>query len=131
MAADALGDRQSIAVVHIGGPIGRMLAPLAETGVDGIEGIAGPPQSDLSLTEARGLVGHGLVLWGGVAQDFLMATRERPEFEAAVLQATQEAQGDGRMILGVADRVPVEAELDRLEAVPALVERALDKRRGR
>jgi len=34
------------------------------------------------------------------------------------------------MTLGVADRVPVEAELDRLQAVPALVERALDKRRG-
>jgi hypothetical protein len=60
-----------------------------------------------------------------------MATRERPEFEAAVLQATREAQGDGRMILGVADRVPVEAELDRLQAILALVERALDNRRGR
>jgi len=70
-----------------------MLAPLTETGVDGIEGIAAPPQSDLSLHEVRGLVGPGLVLWGSVAQDFLMATRERPEFETAVLQATREAQG--------------------------------------
>ena len=52
-----------------------------------------PPQSDLSLNEVRGLVGPGLVLWGSVAQDFLMATRERPEFETAVLQATREAQG--------------------------------------
>jgi hypothetical protein len=60
-----------------------------------------------------------------------MATRERPEFEAAVLQAGREVQGDARMILGMADRVPVEAELDRLQAIPALVERALDKRRGR
>jgi hypothetical protein len=28
------------------------------------------------------------------------------------------------MLLGVADRVPVDAELGRLEAIPALVERA-------
>ena len=60
-----------------------------------------------------------------------MATRERPEFEAAVLQAAREVHGDARMILGVADRVPVEAEFDRLQAIPALVERALDKQRGR
>jgi hypothetical protein len=29
------------------------------------------------------------------------------------------------MILGVADRVPTEAELDRLEAIPGLVAHAL------
>jgi hypothetical protein len=30
---------------------------------------------------------------------------------------------DSRMILGVADRVPVDAEVSRLEAIPSLVER--------
>jgi hypothetical protein len=35
--------------------------------------------------------------------------------------AAQEAAQDGRMILGIADRVPVNAELDRLEALPELI----------
>jgi len=33
----------------------------------------------------------------------------------------REAAGDRRTILGVADRVPVDADLGRLEAIPALV----------
>jgi hypothetical protein len=112
-------------VVHIGGPIGHLLAPLAEAGVDGFEGIAGPPQSDVSLTQARELVGPGLTLWGGIPQDFLLATHEEDKFKAAVTRAVQQAGDDGRMILGVADRVPVDAQLSRLEAIPTLIERAL------
>jgi hypothetical protein len=38
-----------------------------------------------------------------------------------VAQAVREARGDGRTILGVADRVPVDAELGRLETIPGLV----------
>jgi hypothetical protein len=114
-------------VVHVGGPIKRLLAPLAQAGIDALEGIAGPPQSDVPLSQARQAVGPELVLWGGIPQDFLLETREQAEFEMALRQAVQEAQGDGRIILGVADRVPVEAQLERLEAIPALIERAMNE----
>jgi hypothetical protein len=50
-----------------------------------------------------------------------LATHDRQEFEDSVRQAVRETTGDGRTILGVADRVPVGAELDRLLAIPALV----------
>jgi hypothetical protein len=93
-------------------------------GVDGVEGVAGPPQGDISLAQARQLAGPGLVLWGGIPQDFLLEARDRGEFEAAVAGAVQEARGDNRMILGVADKVPVDAELGRLEAIPSLVKQA-------
>jgi hypothetical protein len=114
-------------VVHIGGPIRHLLAPLAEAGVDGLEGIAGPPQSDLSLAEARQAAGPGLTLWGGIPQDFTLDTHERERLEEAVKQAVQDARGDARMILGVADRVPVNADLGRLRAIPALIEQALSE----
>jgi len=91
-------------VVHVGGPIRRLLAPLAEAGVDGIEGVCGPPQGDVTLAEARQIAGPGLTLWGGIPQDFVHDTHDREEFETAVANAAQEATGDGRMILGVADR---------------------------
>jgi hypothetical protein len=93
--------------------------------VDGVEGIAGPPQGDVTLAEAREIAGPALTLWGGIPQDLLHDTHVREEFEAVVLGATQEASGDGRMLLGVADRVPVDAELSRLESIPALIEWAL------
>jgi hypothetical protein len=114
-------------VVHAGGPVGQLLAPLARAGVDGVEGVAPPPQSDTSLTQARGLAGPDLTLWGGIAQDFLPPARDREEFARAVAQAAGQAAGDGRVLLGVADRVPVDAELDRLEAIPSLIDQALGR----
>jgi hypothetical protein len=109
-------------MVHVGGPVRHLLASFAAVGLDGIEGIAGPPQGNATLAEAREIGGPGLTLWGGIPQDFLLNTYDRTAFEAAVRQAAHEARGDGRMILGVADRVPVNAELDRLTSITSLVE---------
>jgi hypothetical protein len=121
---DALHEHGKRLVVHIGGPIRRLLAPLAQAGVDAFEGVAGPPQSDVSLTQAREIVGPEPVLWGGFSQDFLLETREQDEFETAVTEVTREAQKGDRVILGVADRVPVGAVQTRLRALPELIERA-------
>ena len=120
--AEVLRDHGKRLVVHVGGPIRHLVAPLAEAGVAGIEGIAGPPQSNATLTEAREIAGEGLALWGGIPQDFLIDSHEWASFEDAVKRAVQEARGDGRMILGVADRVPVDAGLERLQDLPRLVE---------
>lgn len=111
-------------LVHAGGPVSGLLEPLAEAGVDGVEGVAPPPQSDVSLAAARQLTGPRFTLWGGIPQDYVLATRSRQEFEATVIQAAQEAGDDSRIILGIADRVPVDVEWERLEAIPALMRQA-------
>ena len=125
LTTEVLHQHDKHLVVHIGGPISRLLGPLAEADVDGFEGIAGPPQGDLSMSQAREVVGTQPTLWGGIPQDVLLEAHDRHEFEATVMQAVQETLGDDRMILGVADRVPVHAELSRLTAIPGLLERAL------
>jgi hypothetical protein len=107
--------------VHVGGPIRRILPLLAEASVDGVEGIAGPPQSDATLAEARQLAGPGITLWGGLPQDLLQDIHSQDAFEAAVAEALRQTTGDSRMILGVADRVPVDAEFARLQALPGLL----------
>jgi hypothetical protein len=115
--AERLAARGKTLVVHAGGPVRRLLAPLAEAGVAAVEGIAGPPQSDATLAEAREAAGPDLTLWGGIAQDLLLEAHDWPAFEAAVQRATGEAKRDPRAILGVADRVPVLAEVERLRAI--------------
>ena len=112
-------------LVHAGGPVGRLLEPLAQAGVAGVEGVAPPPQSDATLSQARELAGPDFTLWGGIPQDFVLATRSAEEFETAVAQAVGESSGDGRAILGIADRIPVDADLERLRAIPALIEKTL------
>lgn len=122
-SAEVLSRRGKHLLVHVGGPIGRLLPLLAEAGVSGVEGVAGPPQGDVSLAEARAAAGSDITLWGGIPQELLLEMHDTQAFEAAVAQAVQEARDDGRMILGVADRVPVNADLDRLKAIPAMVGR--------
>jgi hypothetical protein len=118
--AEAVHAQGKVLLVHAGGPIRHLLAPLASAGVDGVEGIAGPPQGDASLAEARALVGPGFTLWGGISQDFLLSTYDREAFEAAVRGAVREASGDRRALLGVADRVPVDADVERLVEIAQL-----------
>lgn len=104
-------------VVHVGGP-GRRLAPLlVEAGVDAIQGVSGPPQGDATLAEARESCGPEVILWGGVPQDLLSMAREYEAFERSVREAVDVATSDSRVILGVADRVPPQAELERLKAL--------------
>lgn len=100
--------------VHDGGP-------LAAAGVDGVQGVAGPPQGNTTLAEARRLAGPGLNLWGGIAQDYLLDVHGEEALEAAVRQAAAEATGDGRILLGVADRVPPAADLERVRAIARLL----------
>jgi hypothetical protein len=112
---------QKSLVVQAGGPVQHLLPGLIDAGVDGLEGIAGPPQADLSLAEARQLAGPACTLWGGIPQDFVLGTHDRALFEDAVRRAVADAKGDERAILGIADRVPVDADLERLAALPDLV----------
>ncbi len=108
-------------LVHVGGPIKHLLTPLARTGIDGLEGIAGLPQNNATLTEARELTGPAMTLWGGIPQDFLLDTRDHSEFGLAAQQAILEIADDPRMLLGIADRVPVDADIDRLRLIPQLI----------
>jgi hypothetical protein len=113
--ADALHEHGKRLVVHVGGPVRRLLPGLAGCGVDCVEGVCGAPQGNSTLAEARSLCGPEMELWGGIAQDFLLANRSETEFEEAVAAALSEAANDVKTIAGVADRVPVEALPGRLE----------------
>lgn len=107
-------------VVHVGGMCRGLLPGLAGAGVDAIEGVCGAPQSDATIAEARTLCGAGATLWGGVAQDALLPTTGDPDFERAVVSALAEARKNGPAVVGVADRVPLEAVPERLAALAGM-----------
>jgi hypothetical protein len=120
-SVETLGAAGKPLIVHIGGPARRILGPLAATGVAGAEGVAGPPQSDASLSEAREAAGAALTLWGGIPQDFLAETTEEEKLDAAIQEALHQAAGDPRVIIGVADRVPTGAAIGRLLRIRDLI----------
>ena len=119
--ADLLHAHDKVLLAGTGGPARKLLAPLAAAGVDGLQGVSGPPQSDAALAEARPLAGPAFTLWGGIPQDALLPHFDQQHFEAIVLQAAREVNADPRAILGVADVVPIHADLARLQAIPSLI----------
>jgi hypothetical protein len=123
--ADRLHAHDKLLLAGTGGPARKLLAPLAAAGVDGLEGVSGPPQSDATLAEARPLAGSAFTLWGGIPQDALLPDFDQQHFEAIVLQAAREVNADPRAILGVADVVPIHADLARLQALPHFLSAAL------
>jgi hypothetical protein len=116
-SAGALHAAGKSIVVHAGGSVRSLLPGLARCGVDCLEGVCGPPQGDVSLAEAREASGASLTLWGGIAQDFLLANRDRREFESVMTAAFDQARGDPNAVVGVADKVPVDALPERLEEI--------------
>lgn len=110
-------------IVHVGGPVSRLLPLLAAAGVDGVEGVSGPPQGDATLAAARALAGPQITLWGGIPQDFLLAARSQAEFEEACASALAQAANDPRAIVGIADRVPVGADRARLQYLAEVTRR--------
>jgi len=119
--ADILHEHGKWLVSHVGGPAARLLEGMASTGLDAIQGICEPPQSDTPLPEARRIVGPGILLWGGIPQDILLDTHSWEQFEETVTRVAAEARTSQHVILGVADRVPVGAALDRLQSISSLI----------
>lgn len=117
-----LGQAGKGLVVHVGGPMRHIVSLLAEAGIDAIEGVSGPPQSDVPLDEARKLAGPGLTLWGGIPQDWLLEATALETFETGVEEAIAAVVRDGNAILGVADRVPVAAQVDRLQSLRPMID---------
>ena len=126
-SAELLHEQGKILLVDTGGPIQKLLKPLADCGVDGVQGVSGPPQCDATLAEARQLVGPDFTLWGGIPQDALLADFPIGQFESVVKQAALEASEAGRAIIGVADRVPTLTDIERLLTVPVLIAEVLDE----
>lgn len=103
--------------VHLGGNSKHLLPLLAGSGIDGLAGISGPPQSDATLPEARKATGPDITLWGGIPQDYVMPMRELSALIDSIEQAKAFAELDNRVLIGIADHVPVDAEFSRLEEI--------------
>jgi hypothetical protein len=116
-ACETLHPRDNYLWVHIGGISKHLLPLLAGSGVDGLAGISGPPQSDAALSAAREATGPNVTLWGGIPQDYVMPMVDLSLLIESVEAAKAFAEIDNRTIIGIADHVPVDAEFSRLKEI--------------
>jgi hypothetical protein len=118
---DALHRRDHYLWVHIGGISKHLLPLLAGSGIDGLSGISGSPQSDATLSEARKATGPDITLWGGIPQDYVMPMVDLSLLIASIEEAKAFARIDNRTIIGIADHVPVDAEFSRLKEIASRI----------
>jgi hypothetical protein len=116
-ACATLHQQAKFLMVHIGGISKHLLPLMTASGIDGLAGISGPPQSDAALPDARKAAGAAITLWGGIPQDYVMPMVDLSLLIKSIEEAKAFAQSDNRTIIGIADHVPVEAEFSRLQEI--------------
>jgi hypothetical protein len=116
-AAGICHENDSFLLVHGGGPLGGLLERISQCGIDSIAGISGPPQGDTLIDIARRKAGKRMVMWGGIPQDYLMESDSSGDFEEKTRDIIEACRKDGKSIIGIADHVPLEADMSRLKKI--------------
>ena len=107
-------------VVHAGGPVAGLAPLLADSRIDSIVGVAEAPQGDAGIKQIRELTQERIVPWGGIPQDFLLPQTKESDAIDGARRIASEARDSGAALLGIADHVPIEADIDRLATIASL-----------
>ena len=100
------------AAVHLDGSVRGLLPKLAANGFDAVEALTPRPAGDITVEEMDALTADtDLILWGGVPGAMFAAPYTWPDMEAHVRHVL-DRWGRRRFVLGVADQVPPDGDID-------------------
>lgn len=118
--ADRLHEAGKLLLTHADGENDGLLPLYAECGVDVVESVCPAPMTRLSLKQLRAGFGPDVAVWGGVPSVALLPAAMDDAAFAAWLDGLFAELGDGRrLVLGVSDNVPPDADLERLARIGA------------
>lgn len=108
--------------VHVDGTLRGLLHLFGTCGMDGVESVTPAPVGDLSPDAARDEAGDHLVLWGGAPGAIFSPIYPERAFEERILEWLTLRHRSPRLVLGAADQVPPDADLNRVRRVREIVE---------
>lgn len=117
--ADILHEKKKIFLTHRCGLLKGLVDILKEERDDGIADISPPPTGNLSIWEAQEALPNKVVI-GGIDATFL-AGWPVESVKAYAREALKRSPDIGRMILGSADAVPLDAKMENLKAIGQVV----------
>ena len=107
--------------VHLDGTVKGLLPKLAEVGFDAIEAITPMPAGDVRVEEIPKLVNNdNIILWGGVPGVMFCEPYTWPDVENHIHRLVQ-SWSDQRFILGVADQVPANGDIEICRKISSMV----------
>lgn len=116
--ADRLHGVGKLLLTHADGENDGLMSLLASCDVDVVESVCPSPMTRLSLAELRRGFGPAVTVWGGIPSVALLPdSMGDAEFEAYLDRLFAELGDARRLVLGVSDNVPPDADLGRLRRI--------------
>jgi hypothetical protein len=110
-------------LTHTDGENGALMPLYDACGFDVAESVCPQPMTKSTLAEIRAGMGERIAVWGGLPSiAFLEDSMDEESFESYMDTLFDELGDGGRLILGVSDNVPPDADLSRLARVKQRVE---------
>ena len=107
--------------VHLDGSVRALLPKLARVGFDAVEALTPVPSGDITVDEMAGITQDtDVILWGGVPGAMFAPPYEWETMKQHVLHVLEAWEGR-RFILGVADQVPPNGNLEYCKKISELL----------
>ncbi len=110
------------ALIHNDGTLRGTLEKLAATGVDCVDSVVPAPVGDVTVADLRALAGDEILLLGGLPGAMFAPPFTARHMEKHVREIIRLHKDSGRFMLGVADQVPPNGDLELVRLVSNLVE---------
>jgi len=107
--------------VHIDGTLRGLLPLLRQTGVDCAQSLTPAPMGDLAVADLRKRAGEGIVLWGGLPGVLFSRNYPVEMLRKTLDEILENYTDDRRFIIGVADQVPPDGEIQRARMVTDVI----------
>ena len=112
------------AVVHLDGRVRGLLPLLAACGFDGVEALTPAPVGDVAVEDLRAVAANPrTILWGGVPGAMFCPPWTRAQICDHAARLLECHAGEGRLVVGSADQVPPNGNLDYCAAIAETVEK--------
>ncbi len=108
--------------VHLDGTLHGILPLLVQTGLDFIESITPAPVGDVAVERLRDLAGPDVILFGGMPGAMFAPPWTAEDIRRHLESILQHHWESGKFILGVADQVPPNGDMNLVRHVGDLVE---------
>jgi len=120
--ASQLHASDKVIYVHIDGSLRGLLPLLGPTGVDCAQSLTPAPFGDVAVRDFRELAGEEIVLWGGLPGVLFSEEYPFEMLEQTLKDVIECYLTESKFIIGVADQVPPDGEIDRVKMVTGIVE---------
>jgi len=120
--ASQLHSAGKLIYVHIDGALRGLLPLLRATGVDCAQSLTPAPMGDLKVAELRKTAGDDIVLWGGLPGALFSRAYPAETLRGVLDEILDSYSDDRRFIVGVADQVPPDGDIQRARMVTDVVE---------